>query len=248
MTFSYDRTWADMVAMARANGSLLATIAGAFLFFPAFAFWIYAPIPKPTGNPNDALRLVTAYYRGVWPGFVAISVASAFGQSAMFSLLLDRRQLTVGEAMAVAGRMLPVYFLMLVVVQLLTLFGFLVFLVPGIYLMGRFAVIAPAMIGERIPDPLTAIRAGWAYTTGMGWRIAGFLLLVTLAGWIGLSAFGAVLGAVLKSILPQSLDIVGQATVDALSGAGLATVMAVLSAAIYRQLRADADPLRTIFS
>ena len=52
------------------------------------------------------------------------------------------------------------------------------------------------MVAERIGNPITAIQRGWAHTTGRGWRIAGFLILVLLVGWIGLSAASSVINVI----------------------------------------------------
>lgn len=252
MNFSYDRAWADVVAMVRANLVLLATLAGVFMFLPAFALWLFAPIPQAagggSGNGNEALRLVYDYYIGHWPAFLALTLASSFGQAAILALLLDRDRPTVGEALAVAGRMLPGYFLMGLLTNLVITFGFMLFVVPGLFLIGRLAVTGPTMIGERVNNPIAVMQRGWAHTTGQGWRISGFVLLVGIVGWIALSAASSVIGVVGGLLLPDGAKILATATADALGGAGLALLLVLVSAAIYRQLRGDLAPLQDVFS
>ncbi|UVO53984.1 hypothetical protein [Sphingomonas sp. SUN039] len=252
MNFTYDRVWADLVAMVRANAALLATLAGAFLFLPSFALWLFAPMPEPPtgggGDGGEGLRFIMDYYRGNWPGLLLVSVVSTFGQAAIVSLLLDRNRPTVGEALAKAGRLFPMYFLLGIMTSLAMGFGFFLLFVPGIYLLGRLTVAGPVMIGENVANPIEAIRRGWIYTKGLGWRIAGLILLIGITGWIGFSAISSVLGVVAGLVLPTEASALVKAFADALGGAALALLVAVLTAAIYRQLRGGDSALPDIFS
>ena len=245
MNFSYDRAWADVVAMVRTNLGLLATLAGVFLFLPAFALWLFSPIPQPAegGEGTAALRMIYDYYVGHWPAFLALNLASSFGQAAILALLLDRDRPTVGEALTVAVWMLPGYFVLGLLTNLAITFGFILFIVPGVFLMGRLAVVGPTMIDERLSNPVAALQRGWAHTAGLAWRIAGFLLLVAIVGWIGLSAASSVIGVMAGLLLPEGAKILASAAADALGGTGLALLLALLSAAVYRQLRGGLAPL-----
>lgn len=251
MNFSYDRAWADVVAMTRANAALLVTLAGAFLFLPSFALWLFSPLPEPPatgGSGNEGLRFLADYYRGNWPGLLLVTVVSSFGQAAILSLLLDRNRPTVAEAIAKAGRLLPMYLLLGVLTSLMMGFGFAALLVPGIYLLGRLAVAGPVMINDGVANPFEAIRRGWLETRGLGWRVAGLMLLVGIVGWIAFSAASSVLGVLAGLILPSEASAVVKAFADALGGAALALLIAVLTAAIFRELRGQAAPLQDIFS
>lgn len=250
MNFSYDRVWADVVAMVRANGALLATLAGAFLFLPSFALWLFSPMPEPPtgGDGSEGLKFLTAYYQSNWPGLLIVSAVSTFGQAAILSLLLDRDRPTVGEALNKAGRLFPMYFALGILTSLAMGIGFVFLFVPGIYLLGRLVIAGPVMIGEGATNPVEAIKRGWDYTAGLGWRIAGLVLLVGIVGWIGFSAATSVLGVIAGLVLPSGASAVVKALADALGGAALALLIAVLSAAIFRQLRGGEAPLKDIFS
>ncbi len=250
MRFSYDRVWADVLTMARANAALLATLAGVFLFLPSFALWLFAPMPQPPsgGDGSEGMRFLFNYYSNNWPGMLLVSAVSTFGQAAILALLLDRTRPTVGEALSGAGRIFPMYFLLGIITSLVISIGFVFLVVPGVYLLGRLAVAGPVMIGERVGNPIEAIRRGWGYTADTGWRIAGLVLLIAIVGWIALSAATSVLGVAAGLVLPDGASAVVKAAADALGGAGLALLIAVLSAAIYRQLRGGDTPLQDVFS
>lgn len=248
MNFSYDRVWADVVAMVRANFGVLLAITGVFLFLPAFAMWLFAPLPQPDGDSGDAIKLLTDYYLTNWLWFLVLTIVSAFGQAAILVLLLDRGRPTVGEALSTAARVLAVFVLMEMLVNLVLAFGFLAFIVPGIYLMGRLTIVPATMIAEGLGNPVAAIQRGFAYTAGLGWRIAGLVLLVAIVGWIALAAASSVIGVLGGLLLPESLTPIAAAFGDALGGAGLGLLLALLGAAIYRQLRSPNEPLQDIFS
>jgi hypothetical protein len=250
MSFSYDRVWADVVSMVRANGVLLATLAGVFMFLPSLALWMFAPMPAPPsgGDGSEGIRFLTDYYRGNWPGLLLVSIISTFGQAAILSLLLDQDRPTVGEALGKAARLLPMYFLLGLMTSVAIGFGFFLFLVPGVYLLGRLMVAGPVMVGEGVTNPVDALQRGWNYTKGLGWRIAGLVMLIGIVGWIGFSAASSVLGVVAGLLLPSEASAVAKAFADALAGAALALLIAVLTAAIYRQLRGWDAPLKNIFS
>jgi len=250
MSFSYDRVWADAVAMVRANGVMLATLAGVFMFLPSLALWMFAPMPSPPsgGDGTEGIRFLTDYYSANWPGLLLVSLISTFGQAVILLLLLDPDRPTVGDALGQAARALPMYFLLGLMTSLAIGVGFVLLFVPGIYLLGRLMVAAPVMIGERVASPVDAIQRGWAYTKGIGWRIAGLVMLIGVVGWIAFSAASSVLGVLAGLLLPAEASAVAKAFADSLAGAALALLIAVLTAAIYRQLRGGDAPLKNIFS
>lgn len=247
MSFSYDRVWADVVAMVRANFGVLLAITGVFLFLPSFAMWMFAPLPQPDGNSSDAVKLLTDYYAANWLSFLVLTVVSAFGQATILVLLLDRTRPTVGEALSTAARVIALFVLMEMLVNLALAFGFLAFIVPGIYLMGRLIIVPATMIAEATNNPIEAIQRGFAYTAGLGWRIAGLVLLIAVVGWIALAAASSVIGVIGGLLLPDSLKPIAAAFGDALGGAGLGVLLSLLGAAIYRQLRGGPEPLQEIF-
>lgn len=249
MPFSYDRAWQDLVAMFRDSWALLLTLAGVFVFFPAFALFVFAPMPEaqPDGTPQAAIELIYTYYQNTMIWLLLVNAIGAFGQAAVLSLLLDRARPTVGEALGVAAGLFPAYF----VVQFLTNFatgaGLMLLLVPGIYLLGRFAVAGPLLIAERLGNPIRALSAGWQATDKRGWRIAGLVLLVFIVSWITMSAATSIITILGSLLVSESTRPLVGGFAGALSSAGVSLLLTVLSAAIYRQLVAG-DRLGEVFN
>lgn len=242
MTFSYDRSWADAVGMVRSNLAILVAVAGVFLFLPAYALLMFAPFEQPRGNPNDLralLAVLSAYYQANVLSFLAVSVANTIGQAALLVLLLDRHRPTVAEALRVALQLALPLFALTMLVNLMLISGFALAIAPGLYLLGRLAVTAPALIAGRQGNPAAALVASWRHTRGLGWRIAGLILMITALGWIALSASTSVLNVIIGLALPADITMFATAFVDAFGGAALSLLLIVLSAAIYRELRPD---------
>jgi hypothetical protein len=241
MPFSYDKAWADLTAMFRANWLVLLTITGAFVFFPGFALFTFLPLPEPPqgAQAGNALTLIYNYYTANIVWFVLVTAITTFAQGAMLVLLLDRARPTVGEALALAARLFPALFLAQVLTNLAIGAGMALFIVPGIYLLGRLVVVAARIAERRLGNPIQAIAESWALTDKRGWRIAGLVLLVALVAWIAFSAAQSVMTIAGSFVVPADARHVVAGFANALSSAALNLMMVVLGAAIYRQLTGD---------
>lgn len=236
MTFSYDRVWADVVAMARSNAVLLLTLAGVFIFLPSFALWLMLPVPQATGAGEEAIKQFVAYYQRNLGAFVLVNAIAALGQIVILVLMIDRNRPTVAEAISGGLRLFPGYFLASLISNLAIMFGILLFVVPGLYVLGRFVVLGPVMADLRLGNPLLGLRESWQRTQGVGWRIVGLVMLVGIVGWIATSAATSILTVLGSVLLPDSLDPMAAAISNALGGAVLGLLIVLLSAGIYRQL------------
>ncbi len=248
MTFSYDRVWADVVAMARSNAVLLLTLAGVFIFLPSLVLWMALPLPQSDGAGDEAFKVFLDYYQRNLVWLVLVNAIAGLGQIVILVLLLDRKRPTVAEAISGGGRLFPGYFLASLIANLAIAAGFFVLVIPGLYLVGRLMVLGPVIADRRVTNPITALRDSWQRTKGFGWRIVGLVLLVGIVGWIATSAATSVLTVVGSLLLPDSLDPMAAAIANGLGGAVLGLLITLLSAGIYRQLQGGEAPLSSIFS
>jgi hypothetical protein len=241
MKFSYSAVWDDTVRMLRGNASLLLAIAGVFLFLPALLAGYFIPPPERAATLAAAIADFEVYYSNNWHWLLVANIVNMVGAIAIYLLLFDGRGRTVGRAIAGALPILPFYFLLSVLSTLIILFGFAWLILPGIYLLGRLSINTPVLVAEARRSPFDALGRSWALTKRKGWAVAGFVVIVWIAGYVLTLAITAVLGSVF--LLVGGREGVG-GLLTLILGCALSaifsTVMIVLFAAIYRHL-APAD-------
>lgn len=228
------------MAMLRSHGSLLFAVAGVFFLLPTLLTGYLLPQPSAT-TPDGVMSAMTAYYRDHWPWLLLSSVVSTIGSIVIYSLLFDGRGRTVGGAIGAALPILPFYLVMSFLTAIIVGLGLALFILPGIYLIGRLAVAPAAMVAEGYRSPIRAIGESWALTRGRGWAVAGLIVIVAVVGYVLSFIVTAVLGTVF--VLIAGRDGAGALLVlilDAAVTAVLLTVLLVLFAAIYRALRGRA--------
>jgi hypothetical protein len=121
--------------------------------------------------------------------------------------------------------------------------GLVLFLLPGLYLLGRLVVSGAAMVAEGHRSPTAPIARAWDLTRRRGWAVAGLVIIVIVAGIVLSFVATAVLGTLF--ILIGGREGLGPLLVLILNSALTAvftTVMIVLFAAIYRALVGAAEP------
>ena len=85
-------------------------------------------------------------------------------------------QAPLGRSLSIARRVLPASFVEGIAFGI----GIVLFIVPGLILFTRWAVLVPILIREDIPWT-EAFGRSWSLTKGSGWPIFGALVLVLLA-------------------------------------------------------------------
>lgn len=238
MKFSYSAVWADTVRMLRANASWLVAIAGVFFFLPALLLGHFAPQPEGAGTLGQAIADMREYFAANWHWLILTNLINMVGAIATYLLLLGAPGRTVGSALGGALPLLPSYFLLSAITNIIIFFGLFWLIVPGLYLVGRLMVSAAAMVGERILNPFAAIGRSWRLTRKRGWAVLGLLALVFIAGYVAIAAITAVLGSVFLLVGGGREGLGGMLVLILSSGLGAALSMlfVLLLAAIYRAL------------
>lgn len=233
---SYDDTWADLVAMARSNISVLLVLAGVFLLLPNFAQALLAPPPRIETVDWNAVQTLNAYFQENILTLVMCQLPVWIGSAAILLLLLEPGRLTVGQALSSAAALTLSIVLLNWLLNLAVFGGFLLFFLPGIYLLGRLSLAAPVQMAERIRNPIAPLSRSMALTRGNGWRIAGLVLLISVVATIFASALNAVFGVGLSLLLPESVGATVATLIRSAIGAASALLILLLNAALYRQL------------
>ena len=234
MKFSYSAVWDDVMALIRAHGSLIATLAAVFLFLPGLLISYLLPVPE-TSDPSRILPILKEYFAGNVHWFILSGIVGMVGSVAIL-LLIFERGVTVGGAIAAALPLLPFYLLTSLGGGLIIGLGLVALILPGLYLFGRLAPATVVVVAERRRNPADAIARSFELTKGHGWAILGLTLLVAIAALIALGVAAALLGLGLVVALGAEAATVPGLILDSAANAIIATLMLLLDAAIYRRL------------
>ncbi|HEX8257583.1 MAG TPA: YciC family protein [Allosphingosinicella sp.] len=245
MKFSMSAVWDDTRQMLAANASLVAAVAGVFLFLPTLAFGYF--VPEPTGGRDGpTLEMLMQHMRANWPLLLLVNLIGLIGNLALFILTLDRDDPTVGGAIKAAALLLPVYFLTSFLSGLVIFVGLVLFIVPGLYLMARLAVAGPAIVAERLRNPVDALRRSVAVTKGNGWAILALLLVLILAYFVlslaGVYVLGSIFLLIGRAAGAEGLGEMLLLIFSTALGAAFYTVLMVLLASLYRRLAEASGP------
>lgn len=181
MTLRFAGVFADAGAIWRGERELLLAVAGVFLLVPVFGLRLFLPELDLKTVPEDALwPAIAAWYgdNALW--LAGQLVLQAIGAATILALLLDPARPTVGEALARAVRLLPGLMLGLAGILLLAGFGSFLFVVPGLYALGRTFLVWPVYVAEPGQGPFRAFAEAIRRTDRHGWM----LLLVSMAIWL----------------------------------------------------------------
>ncbi len=236
MYFTYDEIWRDMRALWAAHLDHLLPLLGVFIFLPTLAINLFAAPTKPMTPDWNGVQAAMDYVRANFVPLMGVRLITLVGTGAMLSLLLDKADQTVGKAIKLALILLPGMFLLNMLIRMTIGAGFVLFIIPALYIAARTFLAPAAMMGEQLYNPLRAFGRGFDLSSGNGWRIVGLgaiLLIVTSVAVQVVSILIGIVGALL-------MDEGGLKIVAALM-AGLGEVvfellLALLAAALYGKL------------
>lgn len=235
--FDMGAAWEDSMVLLRSHRGLIGAIAAVFLFLPALVFAWFGPVPvePPTGATFD--QIVTSMRENLGQMLVGRIIAGLFamvGGLAILRLWLSRGGVSVGEALRFAAIMFPTIIGVQIASGILIFGGALLFILPGLYLAGRLALVSPVIADRGLYDPLAAIRISWDMTRNNGWAIFFFLFLVALVIGIASLIAGGIVGAVFGTAEGVGRMVTGFVEAGFAALTGLVTL--AITAAAYRQL------------
>jgi hypothetical protein len=238
MTFSYNAVWEDTGRLLRANGALLAAIAGVFVFLPTLLLGHFFPPPDLSGvDPALQAQLFRRFLRAGMLWYVLHSFVLMIGAAAMLRLVLGPRT-TVAGAIMFGTVLLPAYSVLVVLTNLIVFIGALFLLVPGLYLWARVTPAGAAMVAEDRRNPIDALKRSFALTKESGWAVLGLLLLVLIPGLVLILAVLTASGSLFILAAGQEVGTLLTEIVYCAMITALVLIFTMLSAAIYRALAA----------
>lgn len=241
MTFSYSAIWNDTMAMMRAHASLMAAIAGVFIFLPSLLLSYLVPAPQQ----DPSMQLMIDHFLSNLHWYILAQLASMVGAIAILTLVFRRDGVSVADAIGNGFVMLPFYFLALLIARVTIGIGLIALIVPGLYLIGRLAPVGPIVVAERLRNPIEAFSRSFRLTRGRGWASFGLIFLVAVAGLVVVIAVSSVVGILVMvggGGVGRLLALIANSAIST----AFAVVLILLFAAIYRALAGAESPARAV--
>ena len=243
--------WDDARHMGLANRDLLGAIAGVFMLMPALLAeqFIVRPEPLAENASGDMMLTRFAQYAEVnWHILLAYALVSSFGVLALHALLLRAERPTVRESLLAALPVLPAYVLANLLQGLGIMTGLLLFLIPGFYLIGRLALIAPVAAAEKQGNPFTILQRSAVLTHGNGWRIFSLLALIFVVMFMLGIVLSSVIGVISELLLPADVADLAVSLTTAVVETARGVLVVLVCAALYRSTASVGQKRATLSS
>lgn len=221
----------------------LLPIAGLFLFLPGLAMLLLIAAP-PSAPANGASEAEVAAFLAAFSTwlvenagpFALSSLVSLMGSATLAVFYLDPAAATVEDALTRALALMPRFVLAGLLVIIPTLIGASIFILPGLYVIGRTSITGPVLAAQRPMSAVQALMTSVRLTRGNGLVLAGLAALLLLAGqflpWPFLVAIEGLARAGAANPFAVALLSVPAAALAA--AVSVATIL--LRVTIYRQL------------
>nr|WP_315458183.1 hypothetical protein [uncultured Sphingorhabdus sp.] len=234
----YRAVWREARALFTAHSEAIVAIAGFFIFMSA---WVTAYILPPLvfADLNDmpgSVRQISGYFENNWHILVPNMLVTMFGGLILYVLFAGRGLVKVGDALSGAAVLFLPYLAASIIVGWATFAGFLMFLVPGLYLTGRLALLPVVLTRQPELGVLGAIRQAWQTSRGNGWAILIVILFVALAVRVLSVIVMSIVAAITISVAGEGGVPIIEAAVTAIFATLEAVAYVLLMVAIHRQL------------
>ena len=237
----YRAVWIDARALLAAHKEAIAAIAGFFIFMSAWisAFLVPPLIFENLFNSNQAVLEINRYFEANWRVLVPTMLVNIYGSLSLYVLMSGRRLEKVGDALGIAAALFLPYLLANLLVSWATLAGFVLLIIPGLYLSGRFAILPAVVTQDAGGGVNSSVIRTWRVTSNCGWAILFLMLFVAVIVRIFAAVADAVIVAICQSIAGEDGVPIVESAVKALFVALEAVAFILMLVAVNRQLSAQ---------
>ncbi|WP_294325116.1 hypothetical protein [uncultured Sphingomonas sp.] len=143
----------DAVQIWKRDRDVIAAVGGVFFFLPNLALALFmressVTVPVEPKDDQALMALMQSFLVENAPLLAFQMVAELVGVAVLLALLLDPARPTVGDALRIVARRLPVLIAATMLLNIALVCGVALFIVPGLYVIGRAAMVMPVLLAE----------------------------------------------------------------------------------------------------
>ncbi|MEM8918977.1 MAG: hypothetical protein AAGE37_08975 [Pseudomonadota bacterium] len=250
MKLNYMECWNGAMGLLKDHKEAVLAIAGVFLFLPSVLLAQFVGEPNVEGLVDaEAIQAANlTFFAENWLAYLLMFIVTAIGSLSIYRLLSPSFAGTVSNALTQAAALAIFFIVANILIALLMFGGLFLFIVPGLYLIGRLAVVPMVIADENERNPAAALQKGWAITKNNGWSTFFFLLIILMVGLVTLLVFGLVIGLVLTLFSGGTGWPLAENILSNLLGTGFQILLLANVASVYRQLTGKGSDVAEIFS
>ncbi|HEX8217034.1 MAG TPA: YciC family protein [Allosphingosinicella sp.] len=232
MRLKYDELWTGAADLLRRNRPVVIALAGALFFLPNLLVGYFAPM-EPRAPGISFIEGMMAHVRANWPLILAGGLVELLGALTLLRLFLKPDGRTVGAAIAASLVLLPTMFAAGFLTNIALGIGFMLLIVPGVYLLGRLALVPAVIVAEDRRNPLEAIRRSLAITRNSGFAIAWVFVAIFVLGAIADIALSGAFGSVAILLAGRDFGLLLGEAIGALVWAAASVLQVAFAARLY---------------
>jgi len=249
MKLNYMQCWNGAMALLGAHKEAIIAIAGVFLFLPTFLFSQFVDQPVLNGDEdiNVLMAIYSAYFSENVLPIILSNLVISFGGLAIYFALAPSRNNTVAEDLVAALKVFLIYLIANFLTGLLTLVGFFLLIIPGLYVACRFILVPLVIVDQGERNPIEALKKSWSLTRDNGFAIFLFILIIAVVGTITIGALQSVTGIVTGLATSGAGWPFIENLVASLTGTAFQLVLSLVIVSIYMQLTGRKSDVREVF-
>ncbi|MFT6009744.1 MAG: hypothetical protein ACI9TB_002988 [Parasphingorhabdus sp.] len=250
MKLDYMQSWNGAMALLGAHKEAILAIAGVFIFLPTLLFAQYVTPPVFNGDEdmNAIIAIYSAYFDEHSLPIIASNLVISFGSLAIYFALAPSRNSTVAENLVSALKIFVIYLIANLLIAVVALPGFILFIIPGLYLSSRLLLVPMVIVNEGERNPIESLRRSWSLTSNNGFSILLFVLIIAVVGTITIGVLESVTGVVAGLATGGTGWPFVENLVAALTGTAFQLVLTAVITSIYIELTGKNSKVSDIFT
>ncbi len=232
-----------MNALFKAHRQVLITVMGLFCFLPLLAILLFIPTPVAgASSPEAMVALLNKWISANWIALTLNMLVTTYGAAIVYRVILASEPETLAQAMIKALPILPLLISANILANLAIGLGLQLFILPGLYLIGRLMFIGPAIVSNHGRQVLRTIGSALKSSGRHVLRLVAMAIFLFGISFIAALVLTIIFGSIAELIAPEAgklfVALVQSAWISSLTLAGL-----LLAAAGWRLANAKAYPL-----